>query len=371
MRVALAPMDGITDCAYRIICKDIFLRRWNANDTLMLWTEFMSASGFYYNPPWVLHHALHTDYDAETIIQIFGGDTDHLIHTAQILDTDYSFGGIELNMWCPSPKIMSCAAGSGMLKDKNVTLDILKRIAQTIKKPFSIKTRAWLTEADKEAQFQFLLEASKYVRCISIHGRTYTQSHAWTVDWDFIYRLKAALPNTIIIGNGWLRSYNEMVERQNGEVNGISIKLDGMMPAQSAIGNPRILTPHTPTIDEKRDTIRTHLDLMMAQEHYLRTQPFHGRNEQLMHQPKLSELREIAERIAHHPSSPELSTFKTPIEFRKFLFAYLTGIPNGKALKKAIPAVRTYEGTRDLIQEHAAHSHTHSNKNRLTDFDHT
>jgi len=352
MRVALAPMDGITDCAYRIICKEIFLRWWSRNDTLMLWTEFMSASWFYHNPPWVLHHALLSDFDTETIIQIFGGDAQHLVYTARILDSAYAFAGIELNMWCPSPKIMSCAAWSGMLRDKQATLDIIKEMANAIQKPLSIKTRAWLTDADKEAQFQFLLGASPYVECITVHGRTYAQSHAGEVDWDFIYRLKAALPEKIIIGNGWLRSYSDMKEKQQGISNNTPITLDGMMPAQSAIGNPWILTPHIPTPQEKRTTMLTHLDLMMAQEHYLRTLPFYGEKWAYMHQPSFQQLRERAQRIHEHPQAPELEVYKTPIEFRKFLFTYVSWLHNSKTLKKAVPPARTYAALKQLLHEH-------------------
>ena len=141
MHVALAPMDGITDCAYRIVCKEIFASHHHPDDTLMLWTEFMSANGFYHNPPGVMHHLLRSDYDHETIVQIFGGDEDMLLHAARVLDQHYTFAGIELNMGCPSPKIMSCAAGSGMLRDKARTLGIIQRLAEHIQRPFSIKTR--------------------------------------------------------------------------------------------------------------------------------------------------------------------------------------------------------------------------------------
>jgi tRNA-dihydrouridine synthase len=192
-------MDGVTDCAYRIVCKEIFERHGNAADELMLWTEFMSADGYYHNPPGVIKHLMTSDYDAETIIQIFGGNADTLIHCAQDIESRYSVAGIELNMGCPSPKIMKCAAGSGMLKDKKKTLGILRDISMSISVPFSLKTRTGITNDDVEEQFDFLLEASKYVRCISVHGRTYGQSHSGEVNRDFLYRLKEALPDHVII----------------------------------------------------------------------------------------------------------------------------------------------------------------------------
>jgi len=65
-----------------------------------------------------------------------------LIHCATDIEAKYDYAGIELNMGCPSPKIMKCAAGSGMLRDKKKTLGILKEISSTISLPFSLKTRA-------------------------------------------------------------------------------------------------------------------------------------------------------------------------------------------------------------------------------------
>jgi tRNA-dihydrouridine synthase len=94
---------------------------------------------------------------------------------------------------------MKCDAGSAMLKDKKKTLRILGDIATQLDKPLSLKTRAGLTQEDKDEQFAFILEASQYVRMITIHARTYSQSHAGEVDRDFVYRLKEALPDKIII----------------------------------------------------------------------------------------------------------------------------------------------------------------------------
>jgi tRNA-dihydrouridine synthase len=99
-----------------------------------------------------------------------------LIDAAIDLDQKYSCAGIELNIGCPSPKIMSCEAGSGMLKNRKRTLDIIQSMSSSIRKPFSIKTRCGLKEEDKEEQKEFVLQASDYCSMITIHARTYSQS---------------------------------------------------------------------------------------------------------------------------------------------------------------------------------------------------
>jgi tRNA-dihydrouridine synthase len=154
-------------------------------------------------------HLLTTDYATPVIAQIFGGDKKNLVACAVDIDRKYHFQGIELNMGCPSPKIYTCAAGSGMLRDKNNTLDIIKEIAESITTPFSVKTRIGLNKEDQDAQMAFLLAAAPYVKIITIHGRTFGQSHAGEVNRDFIYELKRQLPGHIIIGNGGLRTYED------------------------------------------------------------------------------------------------------------------------------------------------------------------
>lgn len=343
-------MDWITDCAYRIICKQIFEQHGSSDDQLMLWTEFMSADGYTHNPPWVVRHLMRSDYDHETIAQIFWGNPETLIHCASDIEAKYNFAGIELNMGCPSPKIMKCAAGSGMLRDKVKTLEILQEISKNISTPFSLKTRLGLSQDDIQEQFDFLIQASKYVSMIWVHGRTYKQSHAWFVDWDFIYRLKKELPNTLVIGNGGLRSYSDCKEKLHN--------LDGMMPAQSAIWNPWILTPHIPTPHERYQTIMNHLNLSVACEIYFKETVKKYDHQQWFVQPTLVQLQDIITSFTSDSNFLESkislldSSLRSPVEFRKYLFNYITWLPDNKNLKKKIPPARDYLSLVWLLDEY-------------------
>lgn len=350
MKICLAPMDWITDCAYRIICKQIFEKHGHPDDELMLRTEFMSADGYCHNPPGVIKHLLRSDYDHETIMQIFGGNAESLVQCALDIEQKYDFAGIELNMWCPSPKIMKCAAWSGMLKDKKKTLSILKEIRERIRTPFSLKTRTGLSKDDVEEQFNFLIEASTYVRMIGVHGRTYKQSHAWYVDRDFINKLKERLPNTVIIWNGGIRSYQQALEQYNKGC-------DGIMIAQSAIGNPRILTPHTPTIQERYDTIISHLKLSLACEIYFRDTIQTYNHKTWLIQPSYEILEHISNTIDSYLSkkSENERPYKAPIEFRKFLFSYISWLPESKKIKKIIPQAREYTDLKSILDEYFHH----------------
>jgi tRNA-dihydrouridine synthase B len=323
-------MDGITDLAYRTICKEIYQTHGNPADELMLWTEFMSAEGYIHNPKGVIKHLRMSDYEPELIAQIFWGTTDPLLQCARDVMQKYPFAGMEINMGCPSPSVMKCDAWSAMLKNKPKTLGILRDIATQLDTPLSLKTRAGLTEADKDEQFAFILEASKYVRMITIHARTYSQSHAGEVDRDFISRLKAALPDKIIIWNGWIRSYTDATEHLH--------TLDGIMIGQSAIGNPWILTPHTPTLEEKFLTIFRHLDLMFASE-YLFAKALDNMQD-ILTIPTYEQLQIVMQEKPRLQQPPE--TYRTAFEFRKYLFNYISGLEGNKAIKQQIPWWKEY-----------------------------
>lgn len=302
----------------------------------------MSADGYMHNPVWVVKHLLATEYEPELIAQIFGGNAETLIACAQSIEKHYSFGGIELNMWCPSPKIMKCAAWSGMLKDKKKTLAILKEIATSLNTPFSLKTRIGLSEDDKDEQFAFLQEASKYVWMIGLHGRTYKQSHWWFVDREYIYKLKQACPETVIIGNGGIRSYQQAYSD--------CWSLDWVMIAQSAIGNPRVLIDHEPTTQERFRLIFDHLALAMAQEQYFRTWSCTEQAQAtwILKQPSLAHLQTIASEIKNNPQA--YTWYYTPREFRKYLFNYIAGLEKNKQIKKMIPKAKEYHELVTLLQ---------------------
>jgi len=120
-------MDGITDCPYRLIVQDIF-RQYNNSTSQsakiptpqqvtgqahQLWTrtEFMSADGYMINPSRLIKHLIITDDEPDCIAQIYGGNIETLRETVLDICEKYpQFAGIELNIGCPSPKVMSCGA---------------------------------------------------------------------------------------------------------------------------------------------------------------------------------------------------------------------------------------------------------------------
>ena len=328
-------MDWITDCATRLITSQIFERYKNPDDELQLWTEFMNADGFIINPSKVVKHLISTP-EQKPIAQIYWGNAKTLIETAKILVEKYAddFSGIELNTWCPSNTVMKCGWWSDMLKHRTETLAIIKSLSEIVKSTknltFSVKSRAGLNEEDKAEQLQFLTQIAPFCDLITIHGRTLKQLYSWEADFSFIQQVKSQVACPII-ANGGITSYQQ-AEKISQERD-----FDALMIGQWAIGNPWIFTPHEPTLEEKIEVMKMHLEMMIACE--LR---FKQRGEKIedykFNQPKKSDLEFLKKEI-----NPE-AEYRSVIEFRKYLFQYIKGIPNSREWKQEVIPVKTYTG---------------------------
>jgi tRNA-dihydrouridine synthase len=335
-------MDGITDAVYRYVARRIFDQH-TTQDTYMCRTEFMSSDGYLHNWQKLVRHLL--TYPCEypyTIAQIYWDNADTLTYVAQEIDRKYDFAGIELNIGCPSPKVMSCGWGVWMLKDKHQTLNTIRQIATSIGRPFSIKTRIGLSADDRQEQYDFILASAEYCQTITIHGRTYRQSHSGSVDRDFIKSIKQALGDRIrVFGNGGIKSYQDACQHQD--------ILDGIMIGQACIGNPWILTPYTPTLLDRYETIMLHLDLSCLMELYFQDLCHFDHDNQVLLQP---DLQEMMTHRAYIDSFVELDTCHSVIEFRKHLFNYIHGLPGNKELKMQVANLKNYHALVDAIKQY-------------------
>ncbi len=341
-------MDGITNCAYRTISKELFEKH-NADPEVdfWMWTEFMNVEWFMREPWRLIHHLIKTDFEDQTIAQIYGADHTALVESAKFIDqymSDYS--GIELNIGCPSPKVMSCGGGAWMMKDRPRTTAIIKEITENTSLPFSIKTRAGLTAEDKEAQRAFILDVAQYCHAITIHGRTYKQSHSGDVDWKFIYDIKRELGDKcIILGNGGIKTYEDIIDHlypQNPLIpwvhNTSKPIIDGIMVWQAAIGRPRLFTNHQPTIEERFDVIVRHGKMMIVLFDY------YYKNLTLWRafvQPTYARLQEQIRIFDAGKYDHE----KTMIEYRKYLFNYISWLPGNRDLKVQLASTKDYNTT--------------------------
>jgi len=353
--LGLAPMDGITDSAFREITKNIRNKYWDKTQyRFFLRTEFMNADGYCKNPQGVIKHLLTTASQSPIIAQVFWWNEKTLIQCFKDLEKKYSdyFYWLELNLWCPARNVMQTGWWSAMLKDKKRTLEIIKKIRKAIKMPFSIKTRTGINQEDKSQQMKFLIQVSKYVDMISIHGRTVKAWYWWEADRDFIYELKAKLKNSNckIIWNWWIKFYTKLSSFYKGGGWKPEDFLDGIMIGKATIGNPRIFTPHIPNKKELRETIIQHLNLMIN--HEIQFQK--NITNLAYRQAGLKKVWNIWKISILLSSSWINQTFQRSnvlrpvIEFRKHLFQYVKWIPWSKQRKQKIAKIENYD---QLIKE--------------------
>ena len=345
MYLCFAPMDWITNCATRLITKNIFEKYWNKEDSLNLRTEFMNVDGFLINPHQVIKHALTTEWQ-KPILQIYWWKEETLIKATEKIQNEYSalFSGIELNTGCPSNTVMKVWWWSDMLKDKEKTLNIIKELAWIQGPlPFSLKTRAWLNEDDKAEQIKFLIKASEFCTKISIHWRTLKQLYAWDSDWNFIREIKEKIwnPDCKIIGNWWINSYTD-AENKLSEFN-----LDWIMVGQAAIWNPRIFTTYEPNLEEKCETVLKHLDYSIACDERF-DEKIANKSWEISIQDLNIPLDWIEDRTKENQNKSDLNPH-TLVEFRKFLFQYVKWIPWSKEWKQQILNCKDYQELKNQI----------------------
>lgn len=228
-----------------------------------------------------------------------------------------------------------------MLRHRPQTFEIIKGLSQIVKSnknlTFSVKSRAGLNEDDKPAQLEFLSQISPFCDMISVHGRTLKQLYMGEADFDFIQQLKTQV-TCKVYANGGIISYamaQELDQKRN---------FDGLMIGQGAIGNPWIFTPHEPTLKEKIAVIKEHLLLMIACDLW-----FEERGEKVedyrLHQPQKSDLDLLKKEI-----NPD-AEYRGVVEFRKYLFQYIKGIPNSREWKQAIIPVKTYREMMKKVED--------------------
>ena len=253
--ILLAPMAGITDLPFRLICKN-----YGAG---LVCTEMASSKAIYYNDD-KTKDILKIDGEKRPVqAQIFGSDIESLKVAAQYVS---SFADIlDINMGCPAPKVVKNGDGSKLLLDLDKVEEIVSEVVKVSDVPVSVKIRKGWNEENIVA-----VEAAKIIEkagasMITIHGRTRTEFFSGEVDLDIIKKVKENV-RIPVIGNGNI--VDEQTALKMFEYTGV----DGIMIGRASIGNPwtfeRIIHflktgEKLPQIskEEKVDTIIKHIEL--------------------------------------------------------------------------------------------------------------
>ncbi len=221
----LSPMHGVTDTAFRRLCKRLAQGRLG-----LLVSEFVAVEGVAHKNPKELRLMNFHSEEHPYGIQIFGADAD-LMADAAAYAQDFGADFVEINCGCPAPKVVKRGGGSGLLRDHLNLREILKQTRKRLTVPMTVKIRiGWSPEEINVLDTARLVE-DEGAELLVIHGRTRLQGYRGWADWDAIAAAKQTL-RIPVIGNGDCKSAEEMESKR------IQYGVDGVSVGRGAMHNP-------------------------------------------------------------------------------------------------------------------------------------
>lgn len=302
----LAPMAGVTDLPFRLLCKE--------QGAGLLCMEMVSAKAILYKNRNTEELLTIDPRETPVSLQLFGSDPEIISEMAKQIE-ERPFDMLDTNMGCPVPKVVNNGDGSALMKNPVLAGKIIEKTARAIKKPVTVKIRKGFDDAHINAVEMAHIAQESGAAAIAVHGRTREQFYSGKADWDIIRQVKEAV-SIPVIGNGDIRTAEDVIamERQTG--------CDGFMIARGAEGNPWIFKQIL---------------------HYFETG-------EVLAKPSFAEVTEML--LRHAKMQMEFKGEYTGIrEIRKHAAWYTAGYRNSSKLRGRINEVETFEELQALFEE--------------------
>ena len=302
----LAPMAGVTDLPFRLLCKE--------QGAGLLCMEMVSAKAILYKNKNTEELLTIDPRENPVSLQLFGSDPDIMSEIAKQIE-ERPFDILDINMGCPVPKVVNNGDGSALMKNPKLAGQIIEKTARAIKKPVTVKIRKGFDDEHINAVEMAHIAQESGAAAIAVHGRTRAQFYSGKADWDIIRQVKEAV-SIPVIGNGDIKTAEDVIamKEQTG--------CDGFMIARGAEGNPWIF----------RQIL-----------HYFET----GEH---LEKPDFAEVTEML--LRHAKMQLEFKGEYTGIrEIRKHAAWYTAGYRNSSKLRGRINEVENYEQLEALFRE--------------------
>ncbi len=256
--VFLAPMAGVTDKPFRLICKEMGCG--------LVYSEMVSAKGILYDSKNTKKLLESDEAERPVAVQLFGSDPEIMANMAKKIE-DLPVDIIDVNMGCPAPKIVKNGEGSALMKTPELVGEIVNALVHAQKKPVTIKFRKGFDDANVNAVEIAKIAEKNGAAAVAVHGRTREQYYSGKADWDIIKEVKKAV-NIPVIGNGDVDS----PEKAKALFDYTSC--DAIMVGRGAQGNPWIFKRINayietgeilplPTMEERAEVAIRHLKMLV------------------------------------------------------------------------------------------------------------
>lgn len=249
----LAPMAGVTDLPFRVICSQM--------GAGMVCMEMISAKALTYRNAKTFDMLKTDEKEGIVSCQLFGCEPDVMAEAVAMIE-DYPFDIIDVNMGCPVPKVVGNGEGSALMNNPSLAAQIIEAMVKSTKKPVTAKIRAGFTADNRNAVEMALALESAGACAVAVHGRTREQYYSGKADYDIIARVKSAL-SIPVIGNGDVTDIESarLIKERTG--------CDAVMIGRGARGNPwifRELTggePGRPSVADIAEMMIRHAKLLV------------------------------------------------------------------------------------------------------------
>jgi tRNA-dihydrouridine synthase B len=304
--LVLAPMAGITDSAFRQICRQY--------DADVVYSEMASVSALYYKPAKTLELLKFNQKERPYVVQLFGKNPEHFGKAARIVTEKIKPDGIDINFGCPAKKVFNHGSGCALMLDIKLAREIITVVLQNTSLPVSIKIRAGVK---KQTALNFIkkLKDLPFV-AIMLHSRTYEGGFGGPVDYTLAQKIKKIVPEKIVLLNGGITT-----PEQAQEILKKYPEIDGLGLGRGVLGHPWIFNEikQFPKSDFRKSISKSDFDKKVILEH--------------------------AKLI--YKNKPQAGAF----EIRKHLAWYVRGFPGAAELRKKLVQTKSLKEIKEILKK--------------------